>query len=60
MLLYCLTVAASQPTASLAIVPSSLVVQEVTTYKFTIIISGDGSSTLLIPAGTSIIINFPS
>ena len=59
-LLSCLALAASQPSASLAIVPSSLVVQEITTYKFTIIISGDGASTLLVPAATTIIINFPS
>jgi hypothetical protein len=49
-----------QPSATLSISPSTLVVQEVATYKFIISISGDGGSTLTIPAGSSIVINFPT
>ena len=58
--LFLVYIVETQPTTVFTITPTSTVVQEITTYTFNITISGNVNNTFIIPAGTNIIINFPS
>ena len=58
--LFLVNIVETQPTTVFTVTPTSTVVQEITTYTFNITISGNVNNTFFIPAGTNIIINFPS
>jgi hypothetical protein len=50
----------AQPTTVFTITPTTTVVQEITTYSFNLTMTGNLTTRFVIPAGSNIIINFPS